>query len=164
MTKKEWVILCQGVVSCLLLYMYYPELCWKIVFINYCFGFVYEASMHGMFSYHSDLVTKRCVKDTELNLLFPLGWNLIFSLSMIAADKMGSTFYAYIISALVVGNTIEITFHALGYWTYNYDSWYWGLFKPFRPKVVVLGIPLQVMLGYSVVGVFVWFFSSFIFF
>jgi hypothetical protein len=164
MTKKEWVILFQGFAGFLLLYVYYPDMWWKIALINYCFGFVYEASMHGMFTYHCDLVTSRCIKNTQLNLIFPLGWNLIFSLSMVTADMMGGTFPTYILSALIIGNTMEITFHALGYWTYNYDSWYWGFFKPFRPKVVVLGIPLQVMLGYSVVGFFVWFFTNFIFF
>jgi hypothetical protein len=163
MTKKEWSITGQGILSLFLLYHLFPSSWWKVALINYCFAFVYESTMHGMFNYHPDLVTSRCIKNTEVNYLFPLGWNLIFALTMIAASKMGGGFLSFIISAIIAGNLMEITFHSLGYWTYNYDSYYLGLFKPFRPKAVILGIPLQVFLGYSVVGCFVWFFARFIF-
>lgn len=157
MTKKEWVIFFQGIIGTVLLYFVFPDIWWKLAILNYCFAFVYEASMNPLFTYHEDLVTDRCIRGTDLNFLFPMGWNLIFSGVAVLSNFLGGSFLTYIVAALFIGNIMEITYFNLGYWKYNFNEKYLGLYKPFLPKVLVFGVPIQIIFGYSLVGFFVWF-------
>lgn len=163
MTKKEIVIFLQGVVGTVLLYFVFPENWWRFAILNYCFAFVYEVSMEPLFTYHKDLITSRCIRGTDMNFLFPMGWSFMFALIGAVANIMDGGILIYIASALVIGNIMEIIFHNLGYWKYNFDQKYLGMYYPFTPKCLVFGVPIQVIVGYSLVGIFVWFFTKYMF-
>lgn len=159
LTKKEWSLVAMGVVGLVSAFFVTKNL-FVVAAVNFCVAFTFEASMDLLFDYSPDLKTKRCIAKTDVNFLFPLGWNLIFGTVALSANNswFGTTgaIWQYVLAALVIGNIMERVFFHFGYWTYNFDGTFLGM-KVLKPKLTIKGIPVQVILGYSVVGVMVWF-------
>lgn len=159
LTKKEIPIAIEGVISVIALYFLRDDW-WRIAIFNYCFGFVFEISMEPLFTYHEDLRTGRCVRNTDMNFLFPLGWNFAFVAIYAAASRvLSDQWYAYALSGFAIGTVLEVIYHQAGFWKYNYDAKFAGFYKPFQPKLTWLGgVPIQVSISYGLsVGTFVWF-------
>ncbi len=154
---QEWILLSLGIAAAAFLYWCFPEKWWKIYVIGFGLGFLFEASMDPLFSYAEPLSGRHCVGNTDVNFLFPFGWIFIASLAGVIAEKLLCLplIPGYIISGLIAGNTMELIFFKSKWWEYNYDAFWIGKYRPFIPKVPVYGVPLQVVIGYCNVGIFV---------
>jgi hypothetical protein len=158
-TKKELSLIIMGMAGIALLF-YCRADWWRIAIFNYCFGFVFETSMEPLFTYHKDLQTARCVRNSDINCLYPLGWMLIFAcIYYCAVQFFANRWYGHVLCGFVVGTVFEFMFHRLHFWKYHYSKKWLGLFRPFMPKITWLGgIPVQISLSYGLsVGTFVWF-------
>ncbi len=153
---REWAIILLGAIGVAFLYKAFSvDFLWLRIFIvSYSLGFLYETSMDPLFTYHKELRQAHCIENTDLNLLLPLGWIFILGTCTWSACEFSPDrlLAGYVVCSLIIGNVAEMLFFKTGFWVYNYDAKYLGLFRPFRPKVTFFGIPVQVCLGYSIVG------------
>ncbi len=157
-TAREWGILGMGVIGAVSLSVAFPDRWLKIFIAAYGLGFLYEASMDPLFTYHAELSEKHCIGKTDINFLFPLGWMQIVGLSSLVAERVlpFKPPISFIIAGLLIGSLSEHLFFRLKYWVYHYDAAYIGNFRPFLPKITIGGVPVQVMLGYGIVGAMIY--------
>ena len=161
-TRKELSFLLLGIAGAVILYFLRDDW-WRIVIFNYCFAMVFESSMEPLFTYHKDLCTARCIRNTDINYIFPIGWNFMFVATYWAATSFfNNRWYGFAVSGFIVGTILESIYHGLGFWKYNYDAKFGGFYKPFQPKITWLGgVPVQVSISYGLsVGTFVWFITN----
>jgi hypothetical protein len=164
LTKKELVLLIQGTIGIVILFIIEPQNWWRFAIFNYCVAFVFEASMEALYTYSDDLKTARCIPKTDVNYLFALNWNFLFVVISLAGRFFGNTYVFFLLYGFIFGNLMEILYHKLGYWVYNYDIKYMGLYYPFRPRLSILGVPAQIIIAYPfLIGSFVWFTSHLVF-
>lgn len=157
MSKKEICLLILGLSGLLALYWVEPAKWWRVALFNCFAAFAFEASMEPLYDYSQDLRTSRCIAKTDVNFLFALAWNFMFSMILLLSGWIGSSVWAFALCGFLIGNIMEIAFFRAGFWAYNYDARYLNLYRPFRPKITVAGVPIQIMLAYGmVVGPFVW--------
>jgi hypothetical protein len=147
-----------GVVGAVSLALVFPDRWVRIFIAAYGLGFLYEAGMDPLFTYHRDLSERHCIGKTDINFLFPLGWMQVVGLTALLAQRgfgrEGPLWYA--LAGVIIGSGSEHLFYALGYWRYHYDAAYIGAFKPFQPRITIGGVPVQVMLGYGLVGMMIY--------
>ena len=154
LTLREWGLIILGVGAALTLWIVFPDKWIKLYIVTFAIGFLYEASMDALFTYHPEIRERHCIGNTDINFLLPFGWVHIVGASALVAERgLGfSSPFSYMAATFLVGSCSEIVFYKLNYWVYHYDHAYIGKFKPFLPKVTLLGIPVQVYLGYAVNG------------
>lgn len=158
-SAMEWVIIALGAGAVLLIRYSLPLTWWRVSIAGFALAFTWEASMEPLFTYHPQLKQRHCVGNSDVNFLFPLGWLMIAALTILIAGRLSSlpVVLAFVVGGLVGGNVMELTFHRCRFWTYNYNAAFIGRWKPLLPKLPIAGIPLQVILGYGLMGLMVYF-------
>jgi hypothetical protein len=155
----EWAIILLGICGMAALWICFPATWWKISFAGLGLSFLFEAGMEPLFTYHPQLRERHCIKNSDVNFVFPLGWLSIAGWTAFAAEKVLPLplFPGYILAAFVIGNVHEFLFFHCKFWTYNYQEAMFGKFKPLLPVFPVGGVPIQVIAGYCNVGIMSYF-------
>jgi hypothetical protein len=149
MTKKELSIFVMGIAAVGLLYHMHKDDLMRYILFLYGWGLVFETVTNNLWRYSDDLgKTRFCAPNTHVNLLFPLGWMLQLSV----ADFFATTIWEYMLYGGTFGCLLEIVFFNLKYWVYQYDQKFLGLYHPFKPRIAILGVPIQVILSYYLVN------------
>jgi hypothetical protein len=162
-SPMEWVIILMGGCGYWTLWLSFPTAAWKMFLTLYGLGFLFEASMEPLFTYHLQLRERHCIGKTDVNFLFPAAWMNVVGCSVLLSEKVLlphlpiPPLAGYVIGAFIAGNVHEFFFYRLTFWTYNYHAAMIGTFKPFTPVITVAGIPVQVIVGYCNVGLMVFF-------
>jgi hypothetical protein len=168
-SAMEWAILLMGIVGFIALWLSFPQTAWKMYICLFGPGFLFEASMEPLFTYHPQLQERHCIGKTDVNFLFPFAWLSVTGCTTLLTEKviLSNPCFApipgYLLGAFIAGNLHEIIFYKLHFWRYNYDRAMFGSFKPFVPVITLSGIPIQVIAGYGNVGLMVYFFNRVIF-
>lgn len=158
-SAMEWLILALGVGALFVWRYVFPGNWIRMYITGFALAFLFEASMEPLFTYHQQLKEKHCIGRSDVNFLFPFGWLMTAGLTSLIATRLPSsipTVVTFIIGALIAGNAMELIFHRLKLWVYNHDAPYIGNWKPLMPRITLLGIPVQIILGYSIVGLMVY--------
>lgn len=159
LSVKEISIAFLGIIGAVILYNLYPSKWWRVYIVTYSLGLCFEALMAPLFTYSKSLHEKHCIDGSDVNFILPLGWIEIASTTALVSFIIFKShyFWGYVVTAFFVGNIQEFLFYKLGYWKYNYDKPIIGKYKPLWPKITILGVPVQVMIGYCNVGIFSYF-------
>ncbi len=159
LSAMEWAIVALGLGAALLIRYSLPFTWWRVIVIGFALAFTFEASMEPLFTYHPQLRERHCVGRSDVNVLVPLGWLMIAALTILVAGWLPQLPepVAFAVGGLVGGNLMELTFHRCRFWTYKYDAAFIGSWKPLLPKASLAGIPLQIVLGYGLLGLTVYF-------
>ena len=154
----EWTILGMGLIGVVCLYYVFPEKWWKIYISGFGLGLTFEAFAERLFDYHPQLRDRHCIGRSDVNLLFPVAWLEICALAALFAEKLWNMnlFAGYLVGALIAGNINEFIFYKFHFWQYNYDEKLIGNIRPFKPKITVSGVPVQVIIGYWNIGIMVY--------
>ena len=155
----EWLLIALGAAACGIAYYLVPVIWWKLAIVGYVFGFFFEASMEPLFTYNRQIRDKHCLGKTDINFLFPLGWLEISAFTMLLAEKVlpFPVVPAYVVGCFIAGNINEFVFYKMGCWVYHYNAKQIGNFRPFMPKITISGVPIQVIFGYGIVGLIIYF-------
>jgi hypothetical protein len=168
-SSMEWGILLMGLIGFLALWISFPHTAWKMYICLFGLGFLFEASMEPLFTYHPQLRERHCIGKTDVNFLFPFAWLCVTGCTTLFTEKiiLSNSFFApipgYILGGFIAGNLHEIIFFKLHFWNYNYEQAMFGSFKPFVPVITIAGIPVQVIAGYCNIGLMLYFFNRVIF-
>jgi hypothetical protein len=161
----EWAIIALGIGGLFALRLCFPATWWKMFFAGLGLSFLFEAAMEPLFTYHPQLRERHCIRNSDVNFIFPLGWMSIAGWTAVVAEKLLPLplFPAYIIAGFVVGNAHEYLFYHRKFWMYNYHEAMIGNFKPLLPVFPVCGVPIQVIFGYCNVGIMIFFLAHVLF-
>ncbi len=160
LSSEEWNLVLLGLIAAVVFWWVFGQKWWRLFITAGALGFVFEASMASLFTYCAKLSDRHCIKDTDVNFLLSLGWLEVFAITCLLAEKVLPlpSLPGYIVSGLIVGNINEFFFYLyVKRWTYNYDAKLIGSFRPFKtPYFNIAGVPLQVIVGYANVSIFIY--------
>ena len=106
---REWVLIMMGLVALVYLKISFPLTWWKIAVSGIGLGFLFEAGMASLFTYHRSLSDRHCVQGSDVNFLFSLGWlEVTASIILVAEVIIGKgTIPVYIMTGIVIGSFHE---------------------------------------------------------
>jgi hypothetical protein len=161
LSSEEWNLILLGLIAAGIFWWVFGQRWWRLFITAGALGFVFEASMASLFTYCEKLSDRHCIKDTDVNFFLSLGWLEVFAFTCLLAEKVLPlpSLPGYVVAGLIVGNVNEFFFYLyVKRWTYNYDAKLIGNFRPFKtPYFNIAGVPLQVVVGYANVSIFVYF-------
>lgn len=155
MTKKELPFLFMAAAAIAII-VYRYEGTWPRYFLFlYAWGLSFETVTQNLWTYHPEIGRARfSIPGTDINILLPLGWVFILS----SAAALSSEFWQYVVFTGTIGSLMEVVFHNLRYWHYNFNEKFMGLWRPYLPKLTIAGVPVQIIVSYFLVmGAMNWF-------
>jgi len=155
MTLRESSIAVLGLCASVLLYVITQSLWYHYLLFIYAWGLSFESLTQNLWKYAPDVGhTKRCIPGTDINIVFPLGWAFVLSFSawLIQLYPLFSNKWLnYVFYTGIVGSCMEICYYNLKFWKYEYQQKIMHMFRPYLPKLTVLGVPVQIIIGYFLV-------------